>query len=187
LGVFSNKSLDYINPEGAYNPLPNYPETERMIEIWKALWDKKVEDAKASDLEAEYQPSKEDVENMIREAASITNQLALNNLPASISAQSLAYGSTPFVPPGGYFQPGYHQTTSNFHGDDAIHGINPSALHPPDKFSQDPYSTNVMRARGGFDLSTIDANNPNSSTLDFTIPEDDAFFDSFAQDMSSAG
>jgi len=188
LNTFSNKSLDYVNPEGAYNPLPNYSETERMIEIWKALWDKKVEDAKASDPEAEYQPSKEEVEKMIREAASITNQSAPNHLPASISTESLAYGSTPIVPgpPGGYFQPGYHQTTPNFHDDDAIPSINPSALHPLDMFSQDPYSTNGMRVRGGFDLSTIDVNNPNSSTLDLTNPDDNAFFNSLVQDMPSA-
>jgi hypothetical protein len=185
--IFSNKSLDYVNPEGAQNPLPTYPETERMIQIWNVLWDKKVEDAKASDPKAEYHPSKEDVEKMIREAASITNQSAPNHLPAPILTESLADGSTPTVPghPGGYFQPGYHHTTLNFHGDDANLDINPSALHHSDTFSQNLYNTNYDDGLDDFDLSTIRANNPNLSTLDFTNPDQVACFNSLVQNMPS--
>jgi hypothetical protein len=158
-----------------------------MIQIWKVLWDKKVEDAKASDPKAEYHPSKENVEKMIREAASITNQSAPNHLPAPILTESLADGSTPIAPdhPEGYFQPGYDHTTLNFHGDAATLDINPSALHHPDTFPQNLYNTNYAGGLDGFGSSTILANNPNLSTLDFTNPDYVACFNSVVQNMPS--
>lgn len=51
--------------------LPTRSETERMIEIFKAMWDKKAED-----MNGKYHPSQQEVVRMIREANFITDKSA---------------------------------------------------------------------------------------------------------------
>lgn len=77
------------------NPLPTYSETERTIEIVKAIWDKKVEDARAEGPDATYQPSQEDVCNIIREAASITKRST--QLPEFVSPPPPASQTNDFI------------------------------------------------------------------------------------------
>lgn len=134
------KLLDYVDPEGGTNPIPTYPDIERMIEICKTLWDENSKSVKTENPYAEYHPSKEDVVKMIREAASLTKESPPNPLPEpsfmpdTTSVESAVQSYLPFYSEN--IQSGYYQTppeVSGFFSQPELNGLNNSAL--PQQFS----------------------------------------------------
>ncbi len=123
-----------------------------MIEIVKAIWDKKAEDAKG---DAQYQPSQEEVFKMIREAASITNrsvQLPGNSAPhpPALQAKSVAFGT------GSGQSQGCDQKSEAVHVNDNLGPDGPDTGSPTVTPTVDPSGTTYDI----FDWSTFDENNP---------------------------
>jgi hypothetical protein len=173
-----NMKTDYVNPEMLNSRLPTYSETERMIEIVKAIWDKKTEDAS----DGQYQPSQEDIFKMIREAASITNRSAqlpehLTHPPATAHTKSVSFetgptdednhlgDSSPFT--------GYDQTGEGLHDNDMLGSDYLGPVAPAGTFASDPYATRFDN--DGFDWSIFDGSNPENvghvAQLDYHSPD----------------
>jgi hypothetical protein len=141
-------NIDYADPEMLNNPLPTYSETERRIELVKAIWDKKVEDAP----DGQYQPSQEDVFKMIRQADSVVNRSAhlperLTHPLSPVYAKSVSFETTHT---NGKDLLGnldlltrYNHTSEGLHGNDKLGpgGLEPAT--PAATFAPDPYATST--------------------------------------------